>query len=69
MANHPLRQYRERNDVTLEALALQADISAPSLSRIETWQQTPSLATIARLIMASGGELCANDFMKLDETR
>jgi transcriptional regulator with XRE-family HTH domain len=64
MANHPLRRFRENNALTLEALAELAGISAPSLSRIETWQQTPSLALVSRLIKVSNGELSADDFLQ-----
>lgn len=64
MANHPLRRYRERNDITLEQLARKANTSAPSLSRIEKRKQAPSLALIARLIKACKGAVTAHDFLE-----
>jgi DNA-binding XRE family transcriptional regulator len=64
MANHPLREYRDQHEITLQDMARKADTTAGSLSRIETWQQTPSLALVARLIKASRGALSADDFLE-----
>jgi DNA-binding XRE family transcriptional regulator len=65
MANeHPLREYRKTAGLTLEALAEKADVTAPTLSRIETWQAEPSLALISRLIKLSRGKLSADDFLE-----
>jgi transcriptional regulator with XRE-family HTH domain len=64
MTNHPLRRFRERAGLTLEQLAILADTSAASLSRIETGQQFPSFGLISRLARVSNGKLCANDFMQ-----
>jgi predicted transcriptional regulator len=62
---HPLREYREMDaKMTLEALADKAGVTAPTLSRIETWQAEPSLSLIKRLIKISRGKLSANDFLE-----
>jgi transcriptional regulator with XRE-family HTH domain len=66
MTNHPLRKYRERNEITLQELALKAGTSVPSLCRIERRQQTPSLALVARLIKACKGAVTAHDFFEED---
>ena len=64
MAIHPLRKYRDRNEITLRELAVKAGTSIPSLCRIEQWQQTPSLALVARLIKACKGAVTAQDFLE-----
>ena len=63
-SNHPLRIYRKGAKLTLEAFAAKVETTAPTLSRIETWQAEPSLSLIKRIIKVSRGKLRADDFLE-----
>lgn len=60
---HPLRTHLRETGQTLEAFAVKVGTSAPSLSRILTGKQTPSLALVGRILRAAGGKLTADDFL------
>lgn len=64
MSIHPLRKYRTENGITLEHLAQMVGVTRATLSRIETWLQSPSLSLVCRLINATGGALSADDFIE-----
>jgi transcriptional regulator with XRE-family HTH domain len=58
---HPLKAYREANGLTLEALAARVGVSAPTISRIETGENLPSMALLGRLKAATG--ISADEFL------
>ena len=60
---HPLRTYRHKTGLSLDALASRVNTTKTSLSRIERGVQTPSLALVLRLVRESGGLLRADDFL------
>lgn len=62
-ASHPLRAYRDRHRLTLEALADRTGTTKATLSRIENGKQSPSRGMMARLRLESKGELSADDFL------
>ena len=62
--DHPLRAYRQEHDLTLEAIAEELGIWPSTLSRIETWQNAPSMSLVKRLIKLSRGKLRADDFLE-----
>lgn len=68
MSTHPLRAYRNRHDITQVAFAERVGRSRQSIWRIEMGRQMPSTALIKKMIAASDGELCANDFFHREET-
>ena len=51
---HPLRLWRDRNDVTLAALATDVEVTPSHLSEIERGLNRPSIELAARLVRASG---------------
>lgn len=59
---HPLRAYRKREGMSLEALAEKVEVSGATISRIERWKQTPSLSLIAKLKAKTG--LPADEFLR-----
>ncbi len=64
---HPLKRYRLRSGLTLDALAQRAGTTKSWLSRIESGADIPSASLIRRLIDSSGGALCANHFFAPSE--
>jgi len=58
---HPLRAYRRANGISLGELAHQVGVSEATLSRIETWKQTPSLSLVGVLRDKTG--LTADAFL------
>lgn len=60
---HPMRIYRRKNGLALDAIARAAKVSRGTVSRIETGKQNPSVELMRRLIRASAGELSAQDFI------
>ncbi len=59
---HPLKRYRLRRGLTLEAFARELGTTKSWLSRIETGASMPSSDLIGRIIASAGGSLRANDF-------
>lgn len=66
-AEHPLTIYRKRAGLSLSELAQRAKTTKSWLSRIESGVDKPSSGLIERLIAASDGEICANDFFRSAE--
>ena len=66
---HPLRNYLDQTGQTLEAFGERAGLSAPSLSRIISRKQVPSLEAVARIIRATGGNLTADHFLATPPSR
>jgi transcriptional regulator with XRE-family HTH domain len=54
MLTHPLRAYRVRAGISMEALAWRVQVSKASISRIETGLQSPS-PELARALEAETG--------------
>jgi len=63
MSNHPLRQWRKKNKVTLYDLAVKVKSTASSISRIERGLQTPSLSLMVRICTATNNELSLLNFL------
>jgi transcriptional regulator with XRE-family HTH domain len=61
---HPLRRWRQDNDVTLAELAARdgVDVSASHLSEIERGLNTLSLGLAVRLSKATGGKVRVEEF-------
>lgn len=53
-AEHPLRIYRREAGLTLGDVAAKADTTKETVSRIENWVRSPSLALARRLSEATG---------------
>ncbi len=51
---HPLREYRERNGLTLEALAGKLGCTIAALSRWELGQRTPRDRQLKKIIEVTG---------------
>lgn len=60
---HPMKAYREAQNLPLSKLAKAVETSKGHLSRIENGIHRPSLDLIARLVHASAGKLRAEDFL------
>lgn len=69
MKNHPLRNWRASHGKSLDELAATIGISKASLSRIETFEQSPSLGVIISIVWATKGEVNADDFLPEPERR
>lgn len=63
---HPLRIYRKRHGLTLDAMAGHLDISASMLSRIETGLVPPSAETLKRVHEATSGEITPNAMLGIE---
>ncbi len=64
---HPLKDYREANGLTLEALAARVGVSAATLSRIEAGENLPSMSLVGRLKAETG--ISADLFLPPDAER
>jgi transcriptional regulator with XRE-family HTH domain len=64
-SDHPLRRWRQANNVTLKALKERAGVKvSPShISEIERHNNTPSLDLAAKLSRATDGEVSIADFV------
>ena len=62
MNEHPLRQWRKKNNVVLVDLAKMAATTASSISRIERGVQDPSLALMVRILQATNKEITLHHF-------
>lgn len=60
---HPLRRFRKRQSLSLDAFAAKLGVSKTSMSRIETGKQNVSLALARRITALTGGEVTANDMV------
>ena len=60
---HPIRLYRRRLDLTLDALAKRVGVSTSTLSRVETGALMPSSDFVRRIHDATGGEITPNDLL------
>jgi transcriptional regulator with XRE-family HTH domain len=63
---HPLRQYRERANLTQEELARKIGTSAVTVSRIESGRRRPSFAMLKRIAEATDNAVTPNDFILPD---
>jgi transcriptional regulator with XRE-family HTH domain len=61
--DHPLRSFRTRQAITLEAAATQIGVSSATLSRIENAKQLPSSDLLRRIAEWSKGEVTPNDIL------
>ena len=61
---HPLRVYRQRNQLSLKQLAARAGLQESSLSRIESCECTPTLPVMLRLSVACQGEVSEFDLFR-----
>jgi transcriptional regulator with XRE-family HTH domain len=61
---HALLRYRKVERISLRDLASRAKTTAATLSRIENWEQTPSLDLVERIVAATGGFVRVEDFLK-----
>jgi len=62
MLDHPLRKWRKRNGVILSDFAKQIGSTASSISRIERNHQSPSLALLMKICVATQHEITLFDF-------
>ena len=62
MNNHPLRQWRIKNNIVLTEFAKMAGTTASSISRVERGIQDPSLALMIRIVHATNKELTLHHF-------
>lgn len=60
---HPLKRWLFEREMTPTAFAGRYGFSNSTISEIVSRKKTPSLAMVARLCAATGGDLTANDFM------
>lgn len=60
---HPLRTYRQRNNLTLAELALRAKTTEGTISRIERGTLRPTFELLRRLVAATDGEVTADDII------
>lgn len=60
---HPLKAYRDREQVTAASLAARAGTSRQTIHRIESGQFAPSLDLLARIVTATDGSVSADDFL------
>lgn len=65
---HPLRSYRLSAGLTLASLATQAGLPKSVLSKIENRAVSPTMSTVAKIVVATNGAVTANDFMPSEET-
>lgn len=59
---HPLKKWRKWRKISLEKLAMETEISASSLSRIENYKQTPLIGAAQKIIKYSRNALKPEDF-------
>lgn len=57
MNEHPLRQWRKKNNIILADFAERVQSTASSISRIERGVQSPSLALLVRIIDATNQDV------------
>jgi len=62
MNEHPLRQWRKKNNVVLVDFAKNAGTTASSISRVERGVQDPSLALMVRIMQATNKEITLHHF-------
>lgn len=60
---HPLTAYREKNGLSIAALAARVDCSRQTIWRIENGKRMATMRLIVRLVMETKGAVSANDFM------
>jgi len=53
-ATHPLKQYRESRNLTLEELAKQIGVPAPTISRWENYKRAPRRGAIDLIVEKTG---------------
>lgn len=58
---HPLRAYRTRHNLTLEAFAERCSVAKATISRIETGTADASMDLARTITRVTGGEITAND--------
>jgi len=62
MNEHPLRQWRRKNNVILTDFAKLAGTTASSISRVERGVQDPSLNLMVRIMKATNKEITLHHF-------
>lgn len=62
MNEHPLRQWRRKNNVILTDFAKLAGTTASSISRVERGVQDPSLNLMVRIVKATNKEITLHHF-------
>lgn len=60
---HALTKFRRENCLSVRDLARMIDVSAATVSRIETGKQNPSMALLVKLVEVSKNKLKADDFL------
>lgn len=63
MTIHPLRRYRQDNQISLDGMAEMLGVSSATVSRIENYKQSPNWGLVAQLKKISKGKLVADDFL------
>ena len=61
-----VRRARERQEISLEQLAVRAGLSPASVARIEAGQETPDTPLLETLLLVCGEELVAAEHGRLD---
>jgi transcriptional regulator with XRE-family HTH domain len=60
-----LRLWREARGMSQEALARRLGVSQRTVSRIESWAQTPNRDAMRRILILTGGRVTSADFYEL----
>lgn len=60
---HPIRAYRQRHGLSLQALAERAETTRSTISRVEAGLINPSSSLLRRLTAAMGGEVSADEII------
>lgn len=64
--DHPLRNWRRANGITLAALATSIGVYPSYLSMIETRKKTPSLDVAAKLSRATANQVLIDEFVSVE---
>jgi transcriptional regulator with XRE-family HTH domain len=62
MNEHPLRQWRKKNNIILTDFAKLVGTTASSISRVERGVQDPSLNLMSRIVKATNKEIKFHHF-------
>jgi DNA-binding XRE family transcriptional regulator len=58
---HPLRAYRRRHRLTLDAMATKAGLSLRAICNYEKLDRYPKPENVEKIVAATGGEVTAQD--------
>jgi transcriptional regulator with XRE-family HTH domain len=61
---HPVREYRRKRELSLDAFGARAGVSGATISRIETGEAWGSFEALDGIIRACRGEVTADDLLE-----